>query len=981
MKKKFSKILGVGLTVMLLASLLVAVAPVAADPAVLKWSKMPFPKAGSDGDYFRDADIDVVGPIAKAIDGSLFAYAEVDREPLLFKSDDDGRTWSKTKYDAAGGEEIVAIVPSSEDADIVYVADATTVWKSTDVASKTKWKKLAEDSLDDLLAVNNEDITSLDVGYADDDPFVFIGTATGTYRGDVYYLDEAAYGAVWEDLDIDIDATEGWDVYAVAVGPNFDDTSQIMAVVTDRTETWVTNNSGTPGAWFDDVELLESETNSVAIVGASRIGFPDDFDAEDAYELFVGVDDGDPAADNGGDVYRVLPKIAYDLDVDEDIASFDLVGVIGDTLQLAGEVGAAEVHRSVDDGDSWKDSKKEPSGTGPTYVLVADDFADSEEAWAATTSTATAGGAISFTVDGGNLWNQISLIDTDLDTVEDVTFGSDRFMVTTTDAGPSNNDVWKYDGEYWERVENKADIDLVQVSTEYATDDAVFLADSTSADIWRSTDGGGRFKKLATSPGESITGWLVIDDVTIIASDGSDIWKTKDRARTPWKDKGDGNLVSFALSPDFDDDETIIAGDDDGDVHRSTNAGDKWKKVSTATAVLPSDPTYVAFDPEYADNETIYGAAGDVVARWDGDEWEEILTTESIDTFEEASGLVCSADGTLYATDSEDPDGFEGMARTLAPTASTEAKCEWENVTKGKAPNLDSLQLTAGSNILWGLDESEAKVWTYEDTLTVSVSLTSPSDGASSGREGSASLSWAELDGAKEYQIKVNTRSDFKGVAQTVTSTVEVEATSTTGLADGKTYYWKVRVAEGEPVLSRWSEVWSFTTAMGAAEWTPFFIPGNVAPSAGATDVPLRPSFMWNPADWATGYEFELSTKPGTTARGYFVDVLIGMTGPNALGPGVTVWESDRDLDYSTTYFWHVKAISPTTSSEWATGVFTTIGPPPPPPPPPPEPLPPVVIPPAPAPITPGFIWAIVIIGAVLVIAVIVLIVRTRRVA
>jgi len=105
------------------------------------------------------------------------------------------------------------------------------------------------------------------------------------------------------------------------------------------------------------------------------------------------------------------------------------------------------------------------------------------------------------------------------------------------------------------------------------------------------------------------------------------------------------------------------------------------------------------------------------------------------------------------------------------------------------------------------------------------------------------------------------------------------------------------------------------------------------------------------------------------------------MTGTNALGPGVTAWESDRDLDYSATYFWHVKAISATTSSEWATGVFTTIGPPPPPPPPPPEPLPPVVIPPAPAPITPGFIWAIVIIGAVLVIAVIVLIVRTRRVA
>jgi len=600
---------------------------------------------------------------------------------------------------------------------------------------------------------------------------------------------------------------------------------------------------------------------------------------------------------------------------------------------------------------------------------VADDFADSEEAWAATTSTAEAGGAISFTADGGNLWNQISLIATDLDTVEDITFGSDRFMVTTPDEGPTNNDVWKYDGTNWERVENKADIDLVQLSSEYASDSAVFLADSTSADIWRSTDGGGRFKKLATSPGSGITGWLVIDDVTVISSDGSDIWKTKDRARTPWKDKGNGHLVSFVLSPDFDDDETIIAGDDAGEVHRSTNAGDKWKKVSTATAVLPSEDTYVAFDPEYADNETIYGAAGNMVARWDGDDWDEILTTDSIDTFEAASGLVASADGTLYVTDS---DGFEGMARSLEPTASKESKCDWENVTKGDAPYLDSLQLTAGSNILWGLDESEAKVWTYEDTLTGSVSLTSPSDGASSGRTGSASLSWAELDGAKEYQIKVNTRSDFKGAAIDVDN-VEVEAARATGLDDGKTYYWKVRVAEGEPVLSRWSDVWSFTTAMGAAEWHPTEYGEAIAPLPGASGVILKPAFQWNLADWATGYEFVLADNPA------FTSPIVDKTGAGALTTNVYV--SEKELAYSTTYYWKVRAISATSQSVWGTAVFTTMAKPV-------APTPPVVVeqvPPTvvelPAPITPGFIWAIIIIGAVLVIAVIVLIVRTRRVA
>jgi hypothetical protein len=1126
---------------MLLASLTVGLAaPAAADPDTLAWSKMSFPKTGVDGSYFRSETISAVGPIAKGIDGSLFAYEAGLNN--LFKSTDGGRTWTATKYAAAHAATpfpIVAIVPSSTNKDIVYVAEVdpgtgdSWVWKSTDVSSTTAWKQMAA-------STTPTNITCMDVGYKGGEPYIFVGGIDSTtFALDVLWYNETTFITGWQPLDI----TEGGTVFvsgvlAVAADPNFDSTSQVIAVVTDGTETWVTNLTGGVGTWTGEVELGPAGENlgpwsagpppsgslwngtGIAAVAASRICFPSDFDSSSAYELFVGVSDGF----DGGDVYQVLSNISYDLDIrsgdNTDVNSLDLVGAIGSTYQLAGTTdsatGAPQTYCTTDNGDSWKASKKAPSGIGPTYVVVKSDFDTSGQAWAATTSSPTEGAGLSFTTDSAVLWNQISLINTgDTYTVNGIAFGgADRFMVTTNTVF-TNNDVWKYDGTYWERVvcdDTIPAVDLVQTSPAYATDTSVFIADSTSAAIWRSTDAGGRFIGFATTPGAAITGWLVVDKNLIISSEAGTLWKTKDAGRTPWKNVSTSavNLVSFALSPAYATDKTIIAGNATGAVYKSTNAGDLWSLVGTT--LLSAVNAYVAFDPLFATNSTLYAAGGAIVERYNGTKWENIGITTATSGFAlaAASGLVCSADGTLYVTDASTgtvttvaadsfkvtgvaaartgtitvstgsvlvtptgtatigglpvltpttipspsaavawtlpaatdtltvkalangttgnivqteaaplctvtftdvngnavfkgviqttiappitltgtaavdtfslPDaevtipptaGFTGMARTLAPTAPTEAKCEWENVTKGTPPNLDSLSLTSGSNILWGIDAGTTNVWAYTDTLAVSVVLLTPADKASTGRVSTASVTWNALAGADTYQIKCNTRADFNG-AEVANITSDVAAASISLPNAGATYYWKVRVAKGDPILSRWSTVWSFTTGMAAAQWNPF-TDGNEAPAPGATGVQLRPAFQWNPSDFATAYEFELSKAPGTTAGGFYVDALIGMTGTNALVN--TVWQCDRDLDYSTTYYWHVRAISATSQSVWANGTFTTMEKPVP-------PAPPVQvnIPPAPAPITPAWIWAIVIIGAILVIAVIVLIVTTRRV-
>jgi parallel beta-helix repeat protein len=178
--------------------------------------------------------------------------------------------------------------------------------------------------------------------------------------------------------------------------------------------------------------------------------------------------------------------------------------------------------------------------------------------------------------------------------------------------------------------------------------------------------------------------------------------------------------------------------------------------------------------------------------------------------------------------------------------------------------------------------------------------------------------------------------------------------------------------------------------------------PVILAPQGGATNLPIRPTFMWERVVGAKTYDLQI-------ADNYlFHNVIEDRTELSA-----TVYSASTDLDYGTAYYWRVRGIKPAVleamkavleeevQSAWSTGVFTT------------EAAPEVVVPPAEVwvspytgqkfgteaellahvaaweaahpepptvPPTPGYIWAVIVIGAVLVIAVIILIVRTRRV-
>lgn len=176
------------------------------------------------------------------------------------------------------------------------------------------------------------------------------------------------------------------------------------------------------------------------------------------------------------------------------------------------------------------------------------------------------------------------------------------------------------------------------------------------------------------------------------------------------------------------------------------------------------------------------------------------------------------------------------------------------------------------------------------------------------------------------------------------------------------------------------------------------------APLTGEKDVSLRPTFAWTPVPGAAAYYFELADNPN------FVVPLMKLDGDMGRLI-VTAYQHMIDLEYSTSYYWRVKAVSGTVlgkdlvASTWTSGVFITEAEPVVEVPPAPvwtcpldgltfdtrealeahvaiahPPVEPIVIP-AEKVITPGWIYAIIGVGAVLVIAVIVLIVGTRRAA
>ncbi len=170
-------------------------------------------------------------------------------------------------------------------------------------------------------------------------------------------------------------------------------------------------------------------------------------------------------------------------------------------------------------------------------------------------------------------------------------------------------------------------------------------------------------------------------------------------------------------------------------------------------------------------------------------------------------------------------------------------------------------------------------------------------------------LSWDAAPRATSYTVYFGTDSNPPSVAGSVTGT------SYDGLGTldySTTYYWRIKANNGGGSAS--SPVWSFSTM---AETLPPDEPVNPDPVDGAENTLLDIQLCWDEAARAESYTvyFGVDADP---------PVVVGsMTG--------TCYDGLGTLEFSTTYFWRVKANNAAGSTSSPVWSFTTMPVPPPP--------------------------------------------------
>jgi len=281
----------------------------------------------------------------------------------------------------------------------------------------------------------------------------------------------------------------------------------------------------------------------------------------------------------------------------------------------------------------------------------------------------------------------------------------------------------------------------------------------------------------------------------------------------------------------------------------------------------------------------------------------------------------------------------------------------------------DDLWLTLASNMLWALDFGVSgtlpeTIWMWEDTLAAPVTLVAPADGAALVTPTTTTLEWEALDNATMYEVYVYSYCASCPLLKNLEYEILTPFTCLPLYPDypllpGTTYYWKVRVACDSPYVSKWSDLREFDTALGS-------ITNLCSPICGSADIILTTNFSWDIVLGAAGYELQLvaASADGTS----------DFTGATTYTSDVNALASIPGLEYSTVYYWRVRAIKDGVAGAWAVCLFTTMDEPVP----AKDPITPVTI--VTEEVTPMWIWVIIGIGGALTIAVIILIVTTRRV-
>ncbi len=1013
MNKKISKILGLGLTAILLVSMLFSAIPVSAD--TLAWSSESGPSSSATKNVIATTSI---ADFAIASDGTTIYAA--DGTTNLFKSTNSGATWTKTtaptNYPAAV---FIAVAPDDPTFVVATTAAPGAVCFSTNGGTSFS---TALPAFAGITTVTDIAIAPAVLGVR----LILAAGNNGAASGAL--LEGFAYGTAFAWVNMYTQGASGAtavtdSILAVAVSPNYIGDKTIAVVSDDAaagdyfefgqvtTVTPLVTKWNTTGP-FSTAVLLK------AVAAASTkgsISMPGTFSGTDPTTrvCYAGIDAA--VATNGGS-YRITDNGAALVATSQLTTACDIYSVA---------VSAA--------GDKLIAGASLPGGTTSTVYSLASPATTSSKAvattlyqgpggvtgnvtvgWAGTTAVASSTGnegAFASSTDYGVTFNDISFILTTVTTINDLVVkadGTSMYMVSC-DAAPDTS-VWRYDGA-WVRIFSKlGDADwIVRVAPEDFN--TVYLADTTGAAAALFYSNNPNTTWLSRPPPAVSIVDVAIESAQIlyVASAGS-VYKTTNGAFY-FGAATDTTITALASIVSVGTDKVLVGGTG-GEVAYSTNGNTTYTKPAATGA---AGKVYLAASG-LATNDYIYAVtalAGQSVYRFQigGTTWTNMLGTGAVFAVgtEAGSGIRLSG-GSLYLTtyDATPQSKLYRFANpSTAPSATTSAMDVVTQATRqfgSVVTALNGLQISVATtgNKIWAVtNEATDLIYSFTDTLSGDAAkpVLKTADKITvgmlvqSGAGFATPFIWSRVSLATKYQIQFSLDSAFTQVIcdnaavvqDTDFVTVLAGPTPLTNTATtcgvpwipSTTFYWRVRVngvgtGGATPFTSPWSVTQSVSVATATAPTAPV-TPAPItllSPAAGATTVSARPTFSWSAYPGATKYELQASLDTTFAVR------WVARVGDTAL-PG-TSWVSDRDFDPSTVYYWRVRPqLTATTFGPYTTGIFTTAGIP--------EPTQPAitptftVIPPAAAP-TPAYIWAIIAIGAVLVIAVIILIVRTRRV-
>lgn len=380
-------------------------------------------------------------------------------------------------------------------------------------------------------------------------------------------------------------------------------------------------------------------------------------------------------------------------------------------------------------------------------------------------------------------------------------------------------------------------------------------------------------------------------------------------------------LCSMALSPGYAQDHTLLTGNTDGGVLCSSDGGGSFQPVS-ATAL--TGVMRVAFDENFAATRAVYtisdASGGGIYSAsvGAGQPWQRLDTAFPSD--ERLGAVAVSSTGVLYAASSRlvnTASSRGGLLRCLSPVT----PALFERVTAGLSDGAGLCEgsLRCADNQLWAIDSANNSLVTFADSLSQPVNLIAPAHnsagiGVLSGNSVSGiSLSWQTLEAGTAYQWQLSTASNFSVIPNGFSGNTAGTSVSAPSLAPVNIYFWRVRVTA--PFYSPWSAVWCFSTPSPPV---PPGVPQLLSPPQGNVDVILSPFFHWSQVPDASSYELVVSK------RYDYANPVISRTGVRRLA--TNFWQSDVVLDYSTLYFWRVRAVGSSGTGSWTdTGIFTTL--------------------------------------------------------